>query len=264
MDFLLECIGFPPGHDLEDLVTRVRREGESVAWRGPHGVHLRYPLPGGLEVRLDREGDESPWTLWPHYEVRRRLRVAVDSVQPLPDSPFDALLRGQANPPSPVAEPDVLARSYPLATYVSDARRLPQRVPPGHVLAVSVAGFALDVSYLGPNDGVRDARILEEAHGAALAPLGSSDHLPGGCMEVSLRIKELRSFLNPLTGLEVALLEADAPGRPLDLFVSRWQLEADGLEAPRPGWRIEGAFLFTGRASGGLVPLAGARPESFG
>ena len=48
------------------------------------------------------------------------------------------------------------------------------------------------------------------------------------------------------------VLEVDAPGRPLDLFVSRWQLAADGFESPRPGWRIEGAFLFTGRVSGGL------------
>ena len=50
------------------------------------------------------------------------------------------------------------------------------------------------------------------------------------------------------------LIEVDAPGRPLDLFVSRWQLEAHELPPPRPGWRIEGAFLFTGRVSGGLGP----------
>jgi hypothetical protein len=57
---------------------------------------------------------------------------------------------------------------------------------------------------------------------------------------------------NPLTGVEVEIVEADAPGRPMPLFLSRWQLEAEGLPTPRPGWRIEGAFLFQGSVAGGL------------
>ena len=57
---------------------------------------------------------------------------------------------------------------------------------------------------------------------------------------------------NRLTGLGVELLVCDAPGRPLLLFVSPWQLAGDGLAAPRPGWRVEGTFLFTGVIAGGL------------
>lgn len=258
MDFLLECIGFPPGYDLDALARRVADEGDSVAWRGPNGTHLRLPLTGGVEVRMDRERERQPCTLWPHFEVRHRLRVGVQSVLRCPDSPFDVFLTGIANPPLPTGDDegsDPLGEDYPLATYISDARRLPDSLPRGHVLAVSISGFALDVTYLGPNEGVKDPYVLEEPCGALLVPLGSAGD-PGGCMELSLRIRQVRHLENPLTGALVDVLEADAPGRPLELFVSRWQLEAEGYEAPRPGWRIEGAFLFTGRVSGGLPPVA--------
>jgi hypothetical protein len=71
-------------------------------------------------------------------------------------------------------------------------------------------------------------------------------------MELSLLVRAIHHLENPLTRERIELVEADAPGRPLDLFLSRWQLEAHGLPAPRPGWRIEGAFLFNGRVAGGL------------
>jgi hypothetical protein len=71
-------------------------------------------------------------------------------------------------------------------------------------------------------------------------------------MDVSLRVRTLRHVKNPLTGVEVEIVEADAPGRPMPLFLSRWQLAAEGLPTPRPGWRIEGAFLFQGSIAGGL------------
>jgi hypothetical protein len=48
------------------------------------------------------------------------------------------------------------------------------------------------------------------------------------------------------------------------LFVSRWQLEADKLPAPRPGLRIEGSFLFTGRLAGGLPGPKQTARHSFG
>ena len=267
MDFLLECIGFPPDYDLDALARRVSDEGDSVAWRGPAGTHMRLPLTGGVEVRLDREEDQPHYSLWPHFEVRHRLRVAVQAITRVPDSPFDVLLTGIANPPLPLADDDdpreSLGEDYPLATYVSDARRLPKQLPRGHVLAVSISGFALDVTYLGPNEGVRDPYVLEEPCGALLVPLGDDEH-PGGCMELSLRIRSVRHLQNPLTGVRVDRLELDAPGRPLDVFVSRWQLEAEGFDAPRPGGRIEGAFLFSGRVSGGLPAPARRRRPPFG
>ena len=259
MDFLLECIGFPPNHDLDSLARLIRKRGESVAWRGPSGVHLRVPFGNGIEVRLDREDGQSHETLWPHFEVQRRLRVAFQSKQPLPDSPYDMLLHGIANPPLPVTGPgspawdDGPGLDYAISTYVSDARRLPKTLPVGHILALSVCGFALDISYVGPNQGVRDPFILEEPRGASLLPV-AADVNPGGCMDLSLRVRRVRHMANPITGERVELVEADAPGRPLDLFLSHWQLEADGHPTPRPGWRIEGAFLFTGRVSGGLPP----------
>ena len=55
VDFLLECIGFPPGYDLDALAGEVRARGEPVPWRGKSGEHLRLAIGGGLEVRLDTD-----------------------------------------------------------------------------------------------------------------------------------------------------------------------------------------------------------------
>jgi hypothetical protein len=258
MDFLLECIGFPPSTDLAALADRIRSDGERVALRGPGGEHRRMPVSGGIEVRLDRDEGQEHDSLWPTFESSRRLRVAVESLQRPPDSPFDVLLRGRANPPLP-EDPwrEASGDEYALATYLWDARRLPRSLPRGHVLAVSLAGFALDVGYVGPNLGVQDRSLAEEPVGSVLLPLAGGDQ-PGGCMELSLAVRAIHHLENPFTHEPIERIEADAPGRPLDLFLSRWQLEAHGLSAPRPGWRIEGAFLFHGRVAGGL-PKAGKK-----
>lgn len=265
MDFLLECIGFPPDHDLGQVARRILEHGEPVAWRGPRGKHLRLSFSGGLEVRLDREEGEELCTLWPHFEARHRLRVAVSSLEPLPDSPYDLILTGRANPPPPERGPELEApvEDYPIATYLSDARRIPPDLAPGHVLAVSVAGFGLDITYLGPDQGVVDPYVRAEPSGARLLPVGAPEH-PRGCMEVSLCIRAVRRLENPLTEAPVEILETDAPGRPLEIFVSPWQLAAQGLEPPRSGWRIEGAFMFTGRVAGGLPPAPGRLGPRFG
>ncbi len=254
MDFLLECIGFPPNYDLASLAATIRSRGEPVAYRGPEGVHLSYRFPGGIEVRLDREKGHEHDSLWPHYEVDRRLRVEVQGLRHLPDSPFDVLLHGIANPAVP-DDPwsEASGDRYPIVTYLSDARRLPRELASGHVLAVSISGFALDVSYVGPDEGVRNPYLAESPAGSQLLPLEGPQQ-PSGCMELSLPIRGSRHLENPLTHEKIAVIEVDAPGRPLDLFVSRWHLEAHGLPPPRPGWRLEGAFLFTGRVSGGLPP----------
>lgn len=258
MDFLLECIGFPPSTDIAALAEHVRRQGELVPLRGPEGEHRRMPFSGGLEVRLDRERDAEHDSLWPCYESTHRLRVAVDRLRRVPDSPFDVLLHGRANPPLP-DDPwrEASGDAYPLATYLWDARRLPKALPRGHVLAVSLAGFALDVSYVGPDQGVQSRYLGDEPGGALLLPLEGGDQ-PGGCMELSLPVRAIHHLENPLTHERIERVEAEAPGRPLDLFLSRWQLEAHGMPAPRPGWRIEGAFLFIGRVAGGL-PVRGKK-----
>lgn len=265
MDFLLECIGFPPDHPFEELVEHVRTAGEAAPWRGGRrhgGEHLRLPLSEGLELRLDREEESELVNLWPHFAVPHRLRVSVERLTQVPDSPFDILLHGIANPLLD-GEPDPEGHSYRLCTYLTDARRLPPRLPGGHVLAVSVAGFALDVAAVVPNDDVRDAAILERPRGAWFRPLGHPRD-PGGCMEVSLRVREVKRVVNPITGIPVDVIEADSPGRPTLLFVSKWQLEQDGLSIPRPGWRVEGSFLFTGRLAGGLPRPKGRASRHFG
>lgn len=269
MDFLLECIGFPPTYDLAQLEAMILADGEPIAWRGAPEDHRRLDLGNGLELRMEREGIGKPWSILPHFRASSRLRVAVESIRRLPDSPFDALLNGWAAPEVPSPEIDwtlggrTPAGAYQLACFLTDARRLPNRLRRGQVLAVSVAGFALDVSYIGPNSGMSTPELLEAPRGALIAPLGGEQD-PGGCAEVSLRIKELKHLSNPITEKPVDLLEADAPGRPLQLLISPWQLEQDGHAIPRPGWRIEGTFLFIGRIAGGLGGPSRKTGRAFG
>jgi hypothetical protein len=272
VDFLLECVGFPPDHPLDDLVGRALRDGEPAAWRGDPRTHRRLSLVGGIELAIERDDASKDWTIVPHYRQETRLRVAVEEIRKVPDSRFDALLVGWAAPPVQSDEEHARARAqeraglltlsapgaYPITAYLTDARRLPGTLLQGHVLAVTIAGFALDVEYSGPNEGVFDREILEFEGGASIVPLGGASD-PGGCAELSVRIQSVLHLRNPITGMDFDLLTVDAPERPLTLFVSRWQFAKDGLTEPRPGQRIEGVFLFSGRIAGGLRgPLASA------
>ncbi len=254
MDFLLECIGFGPDWGAARVEEEVRRRGEPAAWRGSEGEHLRLPLAGGLELRLDQD-DERRASVWPFYTSRYRRRVAALFLERMPDSPGDAILTGYTAPLAPVDGPvDLEDRiGHPLTCYLTDAGRLPRRLPRGHVLAVMTAGFALQVDYVGPNDGgdLGGKNLLERPHGAWIETLGGSES-PAACMELSMRVRAVTHLRNDMTGEAVDRIELDAPGTPLEVFLSPWQLEQDGMPAPRPGSRLEGVFLLLGRVVGGL------------
>jgi hypothetical protein len=138
---------------------------------------------------------------------------------------------------------------------LTEARRLPRGLEEGHVLAVALAGFALDVSHVGAEPSGRPL--------SAVAPLRGL-HDPGGCGEVTLRVRSVQTETNRLTGAPVELLELDAPGRALPFFLSPWQLAGDGLPTPQPGSWIEGTFLLTGRVAGGLGAPSERLGRSFG
>ena len=194
MDFLLECIGFAPDADTAELVRLCFEHGEGAPLRGRPEDHRRLDLGHGLEVRADRHPEREFWTVLPHYQSPHRLRVGVEHLAPVPDSPGDALLTGWADPPAPADGEAELRGAYRLSCWLSDARRLPRSLPRGHVLAVSLGGFALDVTFVGPQDDVIPS-LLERPHGAHVAPLGSLDD-PGGCCEVSPdHIQEIASRL---------------------------------------------------------------------
>jgi len=275
MDFLLECIGFGPGWDLQSVEDEVRRRGEPTAWRGREGEHLRLPLAGGLELRLDRDTEQVA-SVWPFYTSRYRRRVAALSLQRLEDSTGDAILTGYTNPTAAAdsLEPDDLFGGtledhlgHALTCYLTDAGRLPRRLPVGHVLAVMATGFALQVDYVGPNEDSpyrleHDPELLERPHGARIDALGGSES-PAACMELSMRIRSITHLRNDVTGEPVTRIELDAPGVPLEVFVSPWQLSTDGLPPPKPGHRLEGVFLLLGRIVGGL-PRPRRRQIAFG
>jgi hypothetical protein len=252
MDFLLECIGFGPDKEPEELHEIVRREGEPVAWRGPHGEHLKLKLALDLELRMDQEEGDSVVSLLPYFNERARLRISVQAARQVEDSPFDALLTGWVAPPTrDMPNPGGKPGAYALATWLTDARRLPKSMVKGHVLAVSVAGFAVLVRSLQPAKADYQPEYQDLPRGAYIRPLAGIEN-PGGCSDVSARILEVRHTINRITGRPIDIVTIDAPERPLKLFVSPWQLEQDGLPAPRPGYRIEGTFMFIGRITGGL------------
>lgn len=261
MDFLLECIGFPPSVGEDELVDLIRMRGEAAAWRGAPEEHRILKLGEGLEVRADRDPGADFWTLTPSYRVPHRIRMAVTTIVRPTESPFDALLGGWVSPPTPEElEEDLPPGKYRLSAWISDARRLDNRIRAGHVLALTVAGYALNVDRIVPNAEAHPAHVLDRPSGALIRPLGGLED-PGGCCDVSLRIRAIRHVRNEVTRESVDIAICDAPDRPVMLFLSPWQLEREGLPAPRPGWRVEGTFLFTGRLAGGLTRK---RSGSFG
>lgn len=253
MDFLLECIGFPPDYDHDGLPDLVRQLGEPTPWRDPDGADRRLALGGGIELRLDEGDGTAIADVWPFYASPARLRLAVESVDAIPDAPFDGLLRGRANPPRPGVRSN--EPSYRFTTWVGDRRRLPRLLEPGHVLAVSSAGFALDIVAVEQRPPI-DRR-------GHIAPLGGDEN-PGGCVELFLPVLATEKLENPLTGLTFQRLELRAPGQHLSVFVSRWQLETDALPDPVAGAWLRGTFLFSGRISGGLPSPSRRLGRTFG
>lgn len=264
MDFLLECIGFPPDQDPDDLIALARARGERDPLRGTGGEHLRLPLTEGVELRCDRDEGEQSWTLLPFFRERQRLRLAVRGVRRMDDSPYDALLTGWVGPTPTELHPERnRPGAYLLACWLADAQRLPRPTLPGRVLSVCVAGFALETRFVGPNALAPDPSVFDREHGALLVPLAGED-APGGCMDASLRVQRVRRARNPITGLPIVSLECDAPERSLRVFLSPWELEAQGAQEPRPGWRVEGTFMFQGRIAGGLPGPARRVRRHFG
>jgi hypothetical protein len=263
VDFLLECIGFPPDQDYNDLVARARRNGEPVAWRGPGGEHFSLPLGGGLELRVDREFEGDPWTLYPYFRTESRLRLAVQIVRPVPDSRYDAMVSGWANPPVD-GDPSSATDAYALSALVTDARRLPYVLLRGQVIALSLAGFALDIEQVTSKpprgEGSPDRRL---SGGGWIQPLGGIDE-PGGCVDLCLAIQGSQTLTNPLTQAPVTVLSAEAPGRTLSLLTSPWQLRGDKIPTPLPGDWIRGTFLLTGRVAGGLQSPTDRLGRNFG
>ena len=166
MDFLLECIGFPPTVGVEDLLAVIDDRGEAAAWRGSPEDHRLLKLGGGLEVRADRDPGQAFWTVTPQLRVPTRRRLAITAIVHTGESPFDALLAGWCAPPTPderrEGDPPGL---YRLATWITDARRLDGRVRPGKVLAVSVAGFAVHVDRIVQNAEASQPAVLERPPG---------------------------------------------------------------------------------------------------
>jgi len=267
MDFLLECIGFPPDWPLRRLVEAALERGEPAAWRGAAATHRSLRLGEFVEVLVERDGD-GPWSCLPLCASPHRLRLAVHGRKRIADARFDALVSGRvlvdgARPGAPDERADASTGGYHASACLVDARKLPARLARDHVLALELCALALDVSYIGDDKGCEHVEAPGMERGAWLAPLAGPDD-PSGAMELSARIARILREKNPYSGEPYEVLELDCPVRPIRALCSRWQREAEGLEPPRVGARIEGVFLFAGRVRGGLPGPQGRARVNFG
>lgn len=267
MDFLLECVGFPPDWPLRRLVDAAQARGEPAAWRGPAATHKSLRLGELVEVLVERDG-AGPWSCLPLCASPHRLRLAVQARAKIADARFDALVSGRVLPDgarhaTPGDRADAGAGGYGASACLVDARKLPRRLAAGHVLALELCALALDVSYIGADKGCEHPQALDMERGAWLAPLAGVDD-PSGAMELSARIARIVREKNPLTDEPYEVLELDCPVRPIRALCSRWSREAEGLEPPQVGARIEGVFLFAGRVRGGLPGPQGRARANFG
>ncbi len=268
MQFLLECIGFGPDHDLDDLQRQLRREGRSVRGRSGEGDHRRLLLSHGLEVWLDpgcpptRNQPAIEPMLWPGVAPGRPSAFTIHGLEDPLGAPFSSVVRA-----SLAIRPQSAASGAPAASPGQDPWA-PQRrddgpvvgwsfalvddgPPPsrGDVVELALSGFALDVTATLPPPACGRSRL--EGSRGWVTPQFSGPELPG-CVELALPIEGLQVLVNPITGEPVErVVSTTSDGVRLELFSSRWQREEDGLGPLEPGGWIAGTFLLVGRRAEG-------------
>jgi hypothetical protein len=274
MDFLLETIGFPPGPATERWMSEQFRRG------GPR----RVPSGPDMAVFVERGQLDGPLALWPSLLGGSRQRLWVQRLGPWPpeDGPperrlrrlhgIQALLEGRlcrsqrstksGSDGAPAAlrfagEPIAPAQELS-ACLVDDPMAVPEDgLPPlaaGQHAEFELAAFALDVEQVAaqpnqPSQRRGAPRLLAspfEPGGQRVAPL-SGRQAPAGCVELELEVRRQRRQANRLTGRVYERFEAGLGDGELTLFVSRWQLEQDGLPRPEPGAWIRGCFWIEAR-----------------
>lgn len=259
MQFLLECIGFGPNHDLDDLQRRLQREGLAVRGRSGEGDHRRLLLSHGLEVWLDPGRDaraDAPAIepmLWPGVAPGRPSAFQVHGLEAPHGAPFSSVVRASLAERRSSAERDGEGtRRLDGGPVIGWSFALVDDGPPpqiGDALELALTGFALDVTAVLPAPPGGRAR-LDGARGW-VTPQFSGPELPG-CIEVALPIEAVQVLHNPLTEEPVErVVTTTAEGVRLELFTSRWQREEDGLAPLEPGGWIAGTFLAVGRRAEG-------------
>ena len=240
--FLLESLGFPPSTDYARLaraVSRTELSGRTFEFGCGLGLHASREgeiSPGPASgVRLDRTAPERADGLWPSFRGAAPMRLEIESVARAEEAPQFASLEGRLGELGSWS-----TASIPIAWMESAAPAA------GEIRYVHLCGFAVDVESLGFPASSPRFRFESAAtrHGAPFGRLERTDDrcAPRHVVELDLEIDRVFVLENPLTHESFDLVEVLVPGGCLPLFVSRWQLEADGLPTPEPGMRIRGAF----------------------
>lgn len=242
LHFLLESLGFPPGTDfvrLAGAVSKTEVSGRTFEFGCGLGLHGsrrgEAPRANAYGKRLHRTAPERADGLWPSFRGAAPVRFEVESVAPAEEAPRFASLQGRLGEVGSSS-----TASVPIAWMDSAAPAA------GEIRYVHLCGFAIDVESLGflacpPRFSFQPGTARQAASfGRFERPLDLG--APRNVIELDLNIDRVFVLENPLTHESFDLVEVLAPGGRLPLFVSRWQLEEDGLPAPEPGMRIRGAF----------------------
>ena len=280
MDFLLECIGFPPHADLVALARRVRERGRRApahTARGRAPEHLRLTLAGGLEVQLI-EPERGPGATWERDLLpgfRAAPAHAVHVRRSGPEAGGGAWIAGTLATVAPanhsrIRRGDLADRGrrfggghrslggpagVELRASVRDAARPPRT---GGISRFALTGFAVDVAGLD-EPGPSSARTAALRAGTALEGWSTRRGwigpvrdrcAPRTVVELDLPIDSVSVLENPLTGEPVDLLTVLLPSGRLPLFTSRWQLAEDRLPRPEPGMWVRGAFWVVAQSVG--------------
>lgn len=285
MDFLLETIGFPPGPATERWMSEQTRRG------GPR----RVSSGPDMSVFVERGQWDAPLALWPSLLGGSRQRLEIRRLGPWPPEEagaarpprglpgIQALLEGRlcrgesgkgrsgaGGPPPLRSGAGAVGGAEELSACLVDDPRLEPGagLPPlaaGQRAEFELAAFALDVEQIAarpnqPSQRRGAPRVQSggrERGGQRLAPL-SGRMAPAGCVELELELLRQKRQANRLTGRVYERFEAALGDGELTLFVSRWQLEQDGLPRPEPGAWIRGCFWIEARR---LAPLPRRAPD---
>lgn len=270
MQFLLECIGFGPDHDLDDLQRRLRREGLAVRGRSGEGDHQRLLLSHGLEVWLDpgrpaaADAPAIEPVLWPGVAPGQPSGFRVHALEAPHGAPFSSVVRASLAQPRSSAGKSSAGKS-PAGQGGLGCGAIEQ----GAVDDAAAAQSARALSTL-ERSAVEHSAVEQSAFEHSAVENGALEHGASelGASELNDEINACTRRLDggPVIGWSFALVDDGPPpqtGEVIELALTGFALDVTAVLPAPPGGRarLDGARgwvtpQFSGPELPGCVELA--------